>query len=859
MDYLKTLLDKYQVDLKNGLSSVEASKRLNHYGKNVLKKKNKKTLLLIFLSQFHDSTIYLLIIASILSFILKEYIDVAIILLVLIINAIVGSLQEYKAEKSLEALEKMASFHAMVFRDGKLMKILASDLTLGDIVYLQEGDIVPADLFLYQTNYISIDESLLNGESFPVEKKFINDDLSKKNISARINQAFTSTKVIKGNARGIVTGIGMDTEVGKIANYVQDEKQSTPLQIRLKKLSNFLGLLTILIVLSVMLYAFVKKYNLIEFLIFAISLAVAAIPEGLPAIVTIVLSLGVIKLVKVNAIVRKLPSVETLGSVDVVCTDKTGTITENKLKVEKIFYNGKYTLDIKNSWLEKAFVLNNNSTNTIGDPLEISLNQFVDDYHKIKNQFVRIKEIPFSSEEKTMEVEYLINNQKVVFVKGAFEKVLNKCKYVYHNKEVKILDETRKKELVKECEKLAKQSLKVIAFSYQEEVHDQLVFLAIVGLFDPPRKNIEKSVEKLKNASIKTIMITGDHIDTSYEVAKRVGICNDKSECFDLSEVEEIDLNDDSIEKYKVFSRVNPVHKLRIVEYYQKRNHVVGMTGDGVNDSPALKKADVGIAMGISGSDVSKSSSDIILEDDNFQTIERAIEEGRNVFINIKKSILFLLSSNLGEVIAILFFVFLNLPSPLIAIHILWVNLISDSLPALALGSDKKYQDIMKEKPRKKDESLFAHQGLFVTLFYGVLIAVITIIGYIYIPIREIISMGMNLSLDTLSLVLTDQIVLTKSRTIAFCILSISEIFHMLGMSNIKASLFTILKNKNKLRTIAFFVGIFLQILVVQFSFTNTLFETIKLSWTEWLLVLLLSLTPLFFHELLAIFLSSNL
>lgn len=860
MKYLEHLIEEHEVRINIGLNEAEAKKRLAKNGLNELKKAKSQSFLITLIKQFNDPTIYLLLFAVVLSFFLEEYLDVIIILIVLILNAFLGAFQEFKAEKALESLKKMASPHANVLREGKLIKIPAYNVVDGDIVYLQEGDIVPCDLFLFETNSLQIDESLLSGESLPVTKNISDRDFSDKIISERINEAFMSTKVIRGNGKGICTRRGMNTEVGKIADLIEDADSSTPLQNRLNVLSRFLGIFTILIVAAVLLYALIMGYNLVEYLIFAISLAVAAVPEGLPAVVTIVLSLGVMKLVKVNAIVRKLPSVETLGSVDVVCSDKTGTLTENKLKVTSIYFDGRITEDIRNTILEEAFVFNNNASLEVGDPLEIALNQYVDDYQKVKQRCHRIKEIPFSSESKIMEVVCKLNAQTSLIAKGAFEVVLSRCKYYYfHQKEVP-LDEAYRQELIRQNERMTSQALKVIAFSYSYSMNEYAqVFLGLVGLIDPPREKIGESVEKLREASVKTIMITGDHINTAYAIGKQIGICENKDECLDLGEISELKIDDDRLEHYSVFARVNPVHKVRIVEYYQSRNHIVAMTGDGVNDSPALKKADVGIAMGINGSDVSKSTSDIILQDDNFQTIEKAIEEGRNVFINIKKAILFLLSSNLGEVVSILMFVFMNLPAPLISIHILWVNLISDSLPALALGSDKKYDDIMKEKPRKKNESLFHHKGLFITVFYGLLIAFVTAVGYLIVPLSELSKMNVAPTLGNLRLILENEAVLHKARSLAFSCLSISEIFHMIGMSNVKAHLPTILKNRNPLRLVAFFVGLILQFIVIEIPFFNRIFDTVPLSAVEWLIVLLLSSLPLLFHEILIRFYKTNL
>ena len=628
MSHLDSLIKKYQTSNKIGLNNLEVNKRKEKEGLNELKKEKKKSFFLNLIKQFNDPTIFLLLIAVVLSIFLKEYIDVIIILIVLIINSLIGAFQEYKAEKALESLKKLSSPHASVLREGKIIKIPSYEIVTGDIIVLQEGDVVPCDLFLFETNSLEIDESLLTGESLPVSKKFVDKDLSSLNIASRVNEAFMSTKVIRGNAKGLCIKKGMNTEVGSIANMIEENTSKTPLQQRLVALSKFLGIFTIVIVVVVLLFSFFMEKNLVESLIFAISLAVAAIPEGLPAVVTIVLSLGVVKLVKVNALVRTLPSVETLGSVDVVCSDKTGTLTENKMRVEKIFYNGKNIKDISNTLLEEVFVFNNNANLEVGDPLEVALNKYVNDYQKVKEKCHRVKEIPFSSDTKIMMVVCKLNNKTCLTTKGAFEEVIKRCKYIFVNNKEEMLSDYYKQLLHKTVEEMTLDALKVIAFSYSYfNDENQQVLLGIVGLIDPPRENIEESVKKLKDASIKPIMITGDHINTAFAIGKQIGICETKDECLDLSQKEELSIDDDEIEKYKVFARVNPIHKVKIVEYYQNRNHVVAMTGDGVNDSPALKKADVGIAMGLNGSDVSKSSSDIILQDDNFKTIEKAIED----------------------------------------------------------------------------------------------------------------------------------------------------------------------------------------------------------------------------------------
>lgn len=835
------------MDSYKGLNEVQLKENIKKYGLNIIKEEKKKTLISIIFSQLKDSTIYLLIIAGTLSLLLKEYVDSIIIFLVLILNTIIGTIQEYKAEKSLEALKKLQMPMCNVIRNGKLQVVEVEKITIDDLVYLKEGDIVPADLVLLKSSSLTIDESLLTGESLPLEKDENYIEKENEGIGDKKNHCYKSTTVVSGNGIGRVISIGMNTEIGKIADMLNEEEEETPLQIKLDKVSKFLGIFTIVLAILIFIIGIILNFNYLEILIFSISLGVAAIPEGLPAVVTIVLSLGVKKMVKEKAIVRKLPSVETLGSVEVVCSDKTGTITKNELEVRELFSFSK-----DNDLLFSSFYYCNNVSENIGDALEISLLNYLKNKGLFsEKQGKRIKEYPFSSQRKMMSVLINENNEELLFSKGAYEVLINKCNYFYKDGNILSLDKETINKIDKEALKMENKAYRVLSFAYKnKDKEEDMIFLGLVGFIDPPRDNIASTISLMNNAGIKVLMITGDHKITAYNIAKEVGIVSSLDECVSGDELDYLIENNLSLDKYRVFSRVNPSHKVKIVDYYKNKNKVVAMTGDGVNDSPALKKADVGIAMG-NGSEVAKNSGDIILVDNNFKTLEKAIEEGRNIFLNIKKSVLFLLSSNLGEVLSVVIFLLLRLPLPLLSIHILWVNLISDSLPALALGSDKKYKDVMNDPPRNKDESLFSKNGLFLILFYGILIFVITSISYLIIPINRLINLDVKINISNINLILQNEEVLNKSRTFAFTTLGISQLFHMIGMSNIKENIFNILKNKNIFRVVAFVIGFFLQILVTEIPFFIKIFKTTRLSILEWGWLILISTTPLIFQQII--------
>lgn len=793
----------------------------------------------IFINQFNSPLIYILFVACFISFYLKEFIDGFIILFVIFINAIVGFIQEIRADDALEALKKMSSPHCYIKENGKIKKILSNEIKVNDILVLQEGDIVAADAIIIDNHGLKIDESSLTGEAIRVEKD--------KNGLDNSNKVFESTVVVSGHGEAKVIKVGKDTEFGKISSFIENKKEITPLQIKLNDLSKILGLATIIICVIMFIISFFRKGNVLEMLITSISLAVAVIPEGLMAVVTITLSIGVQKLVNVNTIVKHLPSIETLGSVSLVCSDKTGTITENKMIVEKIFSYGNDDL------LLKAMCLCNDADIDKGDPTEVALLKYTEKYYdieKIKKEYIRYKEIPFSSERKMMQTYHKYNNQNIIFSKGAFEIIISRCKYYLLDNKITVLDSKIRKQIDIYLSSFYDNALRVLAFSYNYD--NKEIFIGFVGEKDPIKDGVNESINNLKEAGVKVVMITGDHLKTASAIGKELNLVNQNNEVCLGNQINA--LTDKELENINVFARVTPIDKMKIVSRYKKMNYVTAMTGDGVNDAPSLKEADVGIAMGKNGTEVAKSVADIILTDDNFSTIEKAIETGRVIYDNIKKAVIFLLSSNLAEVLIMFLCLLLNYPLPLIAIHILWVNLISDSLPALALGSDKSNNNVMKEKPRKKESSILDNGGLKTTLIYGLLICLITFIGYIIIPIVEITRTNefniFSLYQDIL-LQLQNEEILKKSRTIAFSILSISEIFHMVGMSDIHSSIFSIIKKKNYFMLIVIIIGFFLQIIVTEIPLLVGFFSTTQLNFKEWIWICLLSLFPLVVHEII--------
>lgn len=790
------ILQELDVDEKNGLSSTEALRRLEKYGKNKLETKKKKTLFKQFLSQLKDVMIYILIIAAIISAFLGEISDALIILLVIIINAVIGVIQESKAEKALDALKELSTPKALVKRDGSLKEILSEDIVPGDIVIIDAGRYIPGDLRLIDTANLKIEESAFTGESVPSEKdaSFLPD--KEIPIGDQNNMAFMSTLATYGRGVGVVVGTGMNTEIGKIAKMIeQEENDETPLQKKLSELGKILGFLAVGICILIFIISFFQGRDLLEMFLTSISLAVAAIPEGLPAIVAIVLALGVQRMVKKNAIIRKLPAVETLGSVSIICSDKTGTLTQNKMTVTTVYTNDSYIKesefnlnDNESKLLVDCMVLCNDATysekSQTGDPTEIALLESPFKLNilkeKLEKEFKRIDEIPFDSDRKLMTTVNLVDDKKArVFTKGALDSILSICNKISING--KLLDFTKeyKAKVLENSNIMSDKALRVLAFAYKDiskenivldSLEKDLVFIGMVGMIDPPRLEVKDSIKLCKSAGITPVMITGDHKNTAFAIANELGIAEDISQAItghEIDKFKEEEFNEKII-NYRVFARVSPEHKVKIVKAFKSHGNIVSMTGDGVNDAPSLKAADIGVAMGITGTDVSKGASDMILTDDNFSTIVSAVEEGRKIYLNIKKSIVFLLSCNLGEILTLFTAILLNWNSPLQPIHILWVNLITDSFPALALGVDKTKEDVMNNPPRNPKESIFIKSDKIQLIINGVLIGGITLFAF---------KLGERLYADSL----------IHAQTMAFVVLSVSQLFLSLSLrSNTK-------------------------------------------------------------------------
>ena len=902
----KEVLQELDVNPSTGLTSEEAGQRLIKYGPNKLAEKKKTPLFLVFLGQFNDPMIFILLAAALLSIAISiynsihngeafDFADPIIIMGVCVLNAIIGTVQENKAEKSLEALKKMSSPTCVVRRDGKLVELKAEELVPGDIVILEEGRTVPADLRLISSINLKTDESSLTGESLPVEKDADIVFSDPVGVGDRVNMAYMSTPVVYGRGEGIVALTGINTETGKIAKMLSEgEDDTTPLQKQLAKLSKFLGLLTIGIVVLLFGIQLIDLFKtnahqplgtdgwidgIVENFMFAISLAVAAVPEGLPAVVTIVLALGVQKMVRANTIVRKLPSVETLGAVSVVCSDKTGTLTQNKMTVVKAYIdeqlineeditkeNCKF-LSMGLSLCSNAYV----DEGVYGDPTEIALVEYANklNQHKadLEKEAPRVNEYPFDSVRKMMSTQHEYNGKKIIFTKGAIDSILKVATQISINGKVRAITEKDKQNIMAASDSMAVEALRVLglAYAYSDELKEEnLVFVGLVGMIDPPRPECKNAVDIFKKAGITTIMITGDHKTTALAIAKKLGITDENGEALSGEEIDALtpEQLQEKVKTVHVFARVSPENKVQIVTAVKANGNIAAMTGDGVNDAPSLKASDIGIAMGITGTDVAKGAADMVLTDDNFASIEKAVEEGRGIYTNIKKTVLFLLSTNIAEVLAMfavvimsLFLIEYNLPTPLLAIHILWVNLITDSLPAVALGADEKESGIMEYKPRNPKESLFSHGGYFLTFGYGLLITITTVFAFLMIPIFEYNAH----SIEDIARILTEnEAVRMQAQTSAFCVLSLSELFHMLGMTSLRKSFIHNFWSKNWLLWVSFVVGVLLQVAVVNVPGLNNFFSCAQLDIKHWGFVAALSVAPLIVHEIVVLVLFSR-
>ncbi len=873
------VLEELKVNPTSGLTNVEVEARLEEHGKNKLKEKPKKSLVALFLAQLKDMLIYVLLGAAFITILIHEYVDAMIILFVVVLNAVIGVIQEYKAEKAIEALQKLTSPRSLVRREGEVQEINSEDIVPGDIIILDAGRYVPADLRLIESANLQIDESALTGESVPTEKNAREEHEDEKTaIGDRTNMAFMSTLVTYGRGEGVVVGTGMETEIGNIAKILdEDNEELTPLQKRLEELGKVLGYVAIGVCILMFLIALIQQRDLFEMFLTAISLAVAAIPEGLPAIVAIVLALGVTRMSKINAIVKRLPAVETLGSVNVICSDKTGTLTQNKMTVVQFYTYGKLqevpqegsglTPSGDEQALMKSFVLCSDATyengQSTGDPTEVALVVLGDRYGMPRNSlhtaFRRVGEKPFDSDRKLMSTlnEERDNGKKDqkyyrVHTKGALDNLLKICTTALVDGQPVPLTEEMKATYLKVTEEMSDRALRVLGAAYKdidriiepEEMETGLTLLGLVGMIDPPRLEVKDSITEAHKAGITTIMITGDHKNTAVAIAKELGIAESLAQSITGAEIDE--LSDEEfgqrVNDYRVFARVSPEHKVKIVKAFKAQGMIVSMTGDGVNDAPSLKSADIGVAMGITGTDVSKGASDMILTDDNFTTIVNAIKEGRNIYSNIKKSVIFLLSCNLGEIIAVFLSVLFFWPIPLLPTQILWINLITDTLPAIALGVDPGDKDVMKRKPRDPKESFFAQGAGSRAILGGVLIGALTLAAF-YFGLHEY---GYGLTSENIS-----EEVLTYARTMAFVVLAASQLFYSLSMRNFTKSIFQIGLFSNMYLIGAIIIGFILQFGVITVPFLANAFKVHMLSFNDWTLVITFALIPLMLNEII--------
>lgn len=869
------VLEELNVNPTTGLTTEEVNSRLEKYGENKLKGKKKKSVISLFLEQLKDMLIYVLLGATAITILIGEYVDAAIILLVVILNAVIGVVQEYKAEKAIEALQKMTTPKSLVRRDGEVKEINSEEIVPGDIVIIDAGRYIPADIRLLESVNLQIEESALTGESVPTDKNAdaVYED-PKTPIGDKSNMAFMSTLATYGRGEGVVVETAMETEIGKIAKILdEDNDEMTPLQKRLDELGRILGFIAIGICALIFIISLFQKRDLFDMFLTAISLAVAAIPEGLAAIVAIVLAIGVTRMSKINAIVKKLPAVETLGSVNIICSDKTGTLTQNKMTVVK-----HYTMDnlkdipaaetnfeatADEAELIKTFVLCSDATyengKSTGDPTEIALVVLGDKYNLTKADLnakhKRVGENPFDSSRKLMSTLNVEGNGYRVHTKGALDNILKISKYALCDGKIVTLTEEMKAKYLQVAEEMSDDALRVLGAAFKdtdsiippEEMEKDLTVIGFVGMIDPPRLEVKDSIKHAKLAGITPVMITGDHKNTAVAIAKELGIADSISQSMTGAEIDELSDEEfsEKINDYRVFARVSPEHKVKIVKAYKAHGNIVSMTGDGVNDAPSLKYADIGVAMGITGTDVSKGASDMILTDDNFTTIVHAIEEGRNIYNNIKKAVIFLLSCNLGEVITVFVSILFFWPVPLLPTQILWINLITDTFPALALGVDPGDKDVMKKKPRDPRESFFAEGAGVRAIIGGTLIGILTLAAF-YFGLQE---HGYSLGSTNIP-----EDVLTYSRTMSFVVLAASQLFYSLTMRNSTKSIFQIGLFTNKYLIGAIIIGFILQFGVITVPFLANAFNVHNLSLYDWGLVVLFALIPLAVNELIKVF-----
>ncbi len=857
---LKEIQRKLKTNIYEGLSEEEAKKRKEKYGENKLQEQKKDSILKRFIKQFNDFMIIILIIAAIISAVVakmqgsNDYIDSVIIIAIVVLNSIMGVIQETKAEKSLEALKKMSAPVTKVKRNGKVTIIKGNDVVPGDIVILEAGNYVPADCRLINSYNLKIEESSLTGETIPVLKEANVMLPENASLGDMINMAFATTIVVNGHAEAIVTETGMNTNVGKIAKMIiTDEAPETPIQRKLGEVGKTLGIGCLIICAFIFAIGLVKKIEPVEMFMTSVGLAVAAIPEGLPAIVTIMLSIGVTKMAKKNSIIRKLPAVETLGSSSVICSDKTGTLTQNKMQVTKIMDTkgeslnsmADFILQLGTMCTDVEINVENNIKEASGEATEVAIANCALLHNQDKNELYkrmqRVNEISFDSDRKMMTTIHKVSGKYRVITKGAPDVLLKRCTKCYENGMIINFDNNKIKKIEDYNNSMADNALRVIAIAYKDydmlpnqidsnTIENNLVFVGLVGMIDPPREGVKDAVAICKRAGIKTVMITGDHIATAKAIAKELGILKGSDIAITGAELDKISQKEleKNIMNYSVFARVTPEHKVRIVKAFRSTKAVVAMTGDGVNDAPALKNADIGIAMGKNGTDVAKNASDMILTDDNFVTIVEAVKQGRNIFENIKKAVHFLIATNIGEIVTIFMGLLMGIKSPLLAIQLLWVNLVTDSLPAIALGLEPPEKDIMSKKPRDSKKSIFA-DGLWNKIFIeGIMLGMLTLISF---------SIGNSIY------------GIEVGRTMAFVSLGLLELIHSFNIKS-DESIFKVGIFENKYLIGAFIIGSLLQILVVIIPKFAQIFKLVPLNMTQWIYTVAISIAPVIIMEM---------
>ena len=900
---VEDVIKELDTDIKSGISEKESAERIEKYGYNELEEKKGRTPFRIFISQFNDFMIWILIAAAFISgIIIREITDAIVILIILLINSVLGFVQEFRAEKALQALKELASPSALVIRDGIESSIYSKKLVPGDIIKLTTGDLIPADCRIIEQVNLQTSESILTGESMPVSKSIA--ALHERNLTPgdKKNMLFSGTTITKGRGIAVVTGTGQNTEIGEIASMVQAEEEQTPLQIELKTVGKKIGIICLVISAIVFVSGILKGNSVAQMLLVAVALAVAAIPEGLPAIVTVSLALGVQKMAKNNAIVRKLSSVETLGGVSVICTDKTGTLTENKMMVRRIFAGLKEIRDyndfieryskadssnnknisnlkssedsralellIKNAVLcNDAYYSNREDGQIKGDPTEAALIEmgsfYSFDKFNLEKDYPRQLEEPFDSERKMMTTinkipasEKYDGYKYILFSKGAPEVITGKCSKIFRDGKIAKLTGADRKEIIQDNHALAEKAMRNLAFAFKylddlpdekkiNEAENDLVYLGIVGMIDPPRPEVYDAIEKCKKANIKIIVVTGDYKITAKAIGEELGILEPSDRIIDGIELDSMTEKEleEQIEDIRIFARVSPSNKVRIVDALKKNQHIVAMTGDGINDAPSLKKADIGVAMGIVGTDVSKESSDMILTDDNFATIVKAIKEGRIIYDNLKKFILFLLSCNISEVLLMFIAIVVGdyilflvtgerglLYIPLLPVQILWMNLITDGLPAMALGIDPPEKDIMDRKATKKKEQILSRRGLITILWQGMILTLGALFMYFAGP-----------RLFNTHHLLHDREVFQTS---VFTTLVITQLLHTFNFRFKNKGIFRKHILENKYLNLAIIASILMQVAIIYVPWLQGVFKTASLNLYHWLFIITCSIVP---------------